>query len=60
VEGLLMSEEINFDEVILSNMILDLKKMELYLDENNWENEDKILEYNQLENDILSYLKKVL
>ena len=54
-----MSEEINFDEVILANMILDLKKMELYLDENNWEDEDKILEYNQLENDILVYLKEV-
>ena len=48
------------DETKLSNMILELKKLEIYLDENGWKDEDKILEYNQIENDILSYLKEIL
>ena len=48
------------DKTKLSNMIIDLKILEIYLDENEWKDEDKILEYNELQEDILTYLKEVL
>lgn len=48
------------DEVKLSNMIVDLKCLEILLEKNNWEDEDKILEYNELQDKILNYLKEVL
>ena len=48
------------DVVKLSNMIIDLKMLEIWLDENKWEDEDKILEYNELQEEILIYLKEVL
>ena len=48
------------DEVKLSNMILDLKCLEIWLEENNWQDENKILEYNELQEEILNYLKEVL
>lgn len=48
------------DETKLSNMIVDLKCLEIYLEENNWEDEKKILEYNELQDEILNYLKEVL
>jgi len=48
------------DETKLSNMIVDLKCLELYLDNNEWKDEDKILEYNELQEEILNYLKEVL
>lgn len=48
------------DEVKLSNMILNLKKLEIWLEENEWEDDDKISEYNELQDEILNYLKEVL
>lgn len=48
------------DEVKLSNMILDLKCLEIWLEEHNWEDENKVLEYNELQDEILNYLKEVL
>ena len=48
------------DEVKLSNMIVDLKCLEIQLEENEWEDEDKIQEYNELQDEILDYLKEVL
>ncbi len=48
------------DEAKLSNMIVDLKCLEVWLEENNWEDEDKILRYNELQEEILDYLKGVL
>lgn len=48
------------DETKLSNMIVDLKILELYLDENEFKDEDKILQYNELQKEILNYLKEVL
>lgn len=48
------------DETKLSNMIVDLKILEIYLDENEWKDEDKVLEYNELQEDILTYLKEIL
>jgi hypothetical protein len=41
-------------------MIVDLKCLEIWLDENEWQDEDKILEYNELQEEILNYLKEVL
>ena len=43
------------DETKLSNMVLDLKKLEMSMDENT-----DTLEYNKLVNEIISYLKEVL
>lgn len=43
------------DETKLSNMVLDLKKLEISTDENT-----DTLEYNKLVNEIISYLKEVL
>lgn len=48
------------DEIKLSNMIIDLKCLEIWLEENEWQDEDKILEYNELQEEILNYLKEVL
>lgn len=48
------------DIIKLTNMILDLKKLEIYLEETNWENDDIIYEYNDLQERILGYLKEVL
>lgn len=48
------------DETKLSNMIVDLKCLEIWLEENNWQDEDKIQEYNELQDEILNYLKEVL
>jgi hypothetical protein len=48
------------DEEKLSNMIIDLKCLEIWLEEHNWEDEDKIQEYNELQDEILNYLKGVL
>lgn len=47
------------NETKLANMILELKKLEIYLDENNWNDEEKILKYNELQENILIYLKEV-
>jgi hypothetical protein len=48
------------DEIKLSNMIVDLKCLEILLEESNWGDENKILEYNELQDEILNYLKEVL
>lgn len=48
------------DEVKLTDMILDLKCLEIWLEEHNWEDEDKILDYNELQEKIINYLKEVL
>ncbi len=48
------------DNIKLSNMVLNLKILEIWLDENNWKDEDKVLEYNELQDEILNYLKEVL
>ena len=49
-----------FDINKLSNMIVDLKKLECELEEDNWQDEDKIYDYNELQDEILDYLKSVL
>lgn len=44
----------------LENMVLDLKVLEVDLDSNSWNDEDKVLKYNELQDEILDYLKSVL
>lgn len=44
----------------LLDMIINLKKLESYLEKNEWENETKILEYNELQDEILDYLKRII
>lgn len=44
----------------LSNMVKNLKKLEKELDEDNWTNEDKIYDYNELIDNILIFLKERL
>ena len=44
----------------LLDMIINLKKLESYLEKNEWENEIKILEYNELQDEILDYLKRII
>lgn len=44
----------------LANMVLDLKVLEIELEENNWNDEDKILRYNELIEEIIIYLKENL
>lgn len=44
----------------LLDMIINLKKLESYLEKNEWENETKILEYNELQDEILDYLKRIV
>ena len=48
------------DEVKLTNMILDLKCLEIWLEKHNWEDEDKILDYNELQEKIINYLKDIM
>lgn len=45
---------------ILSNMVLDLKILEIELEEDNWNDEDKILRYNESIDEIIKYLKESL
>lgn len=44
----------------LADFVVDLKNLELYLEEHNWKDEDKILDYNELIEEILTYLKETL
>jgi hypothetical protein len=44
----------------LRNMVLDLKVLECNCERDNWKNEDYILEYNELIDKILDYLKRYL
>lgn len=44
----------------LTNMIVDLKILENELDEEDWKDEDKIYEYNELIENILIFLKERL
>ena len=41
-------------------LISKLKSLEYFLDLNNWNDEDKILEYNELEEEIIDYLKHMI
>lgn len=48
------------DEKKLMEMVLEYKTLECYLDETGWEDEDKIDKYNEIEKEILIYLKETI
>lgn len=58
--GVVVRKTKTIDEAKLRKMIINLTRLETYLDENEWKNEDKILEYNELQEEILGYLKEVI
>ncbi len=44
----------------LIDMIIKLKNLESYLEQNEWEDEAIVLEYNELQDEILNYLKAIV
>lgn len=42
------------------DMIIKLKNLESYLEQNEWEDETIVLEYNELQDEILNYLKTII